>query len=92
MLAIAVPQLADNFAYLVIDDIIKESAVVDCAEAGKVLTLRSARALVTTALSTHWHFDAAGGNKRFAGRAAASENLWCAGPKTAAFPAWTRSH
>ncbi len=63
MAIIAVPQLADNFAYLVIDDATKECAVVDCAEAGKVLAEVARQGVnLTTALSTHWHFDHVGGN------------------------------
>ena len=37
MAIVTVPQLSDNYAYLVIDDGSKECAVVDCAEADKVL-------------------------------------------------------
>ena len=37
MAIIPVPQLSDNFAYLVIDDASRECGVVDCAEATKVL-------------------------------------------------------
>ncbi len=37
MAIIPVPQLSDNYAYLVVDDASKECGVVDCAEADKVL-------------------------------------------------------
>jgi hydroxyacylglutathione hydrolase len=64
MAIIAVPQLADNFAYLVIDDSTKECGVVDCAEAAKVLDeVKRQGVNLTTVLSTHWHFDHVGGNK-----------------------------
>ena len=63
MAIIAVPQLSDNFAYLVVDDATKECAVVDCAEAGKVLAeVKRQGVKLTTVLSTHWHFDHVGGN------------------------------
>jgi hydroxyacylglutathione hydrolase len=64
MAIIEVPQLSDNFAYLIIDDATKECGVVDCAEAAKVLAEVKRRNLnFTTVLSTHWHFDHVGGNK-----------------------------
>ena len=63
MAIIAVPQLSDNFAYLVVNDATKECAVVDCAEAGKVLAeVKRQGVKLTTVLSTHWHFDHVGGN------------------------------
>jgi hydroxyacylglutathione hydrolase len=62
-----VPQLADNFAYLVVDDASKECAVVDCAEADKVLEAVRARGLkLTSVLTTHWHPDHSGGNEDLA--------------------------
>jgi len=64
MAIIAVPQLSDNFAYLIIDDSTKECGVVDCAEAGKVLAAGEREGVkLTTVLSTHWHYDHVGGNK-----------------------------
>jgi hydroxyacylglutathione hydrolase len=64
MAIIAVPQLADNFAYLIVDDATRECGVVDCAEADKVLAEVKRQGLnLTTVLSTHWHFDHVGGNK-----------------------------
>ncbi len=64
MAIIAVPQLTDNFAYLIIDDSSKECGVVDCAEAAKVLDEAKRQGVnLTTVLSTHWHFDHVGGNK-----------------------------
>ena len=63
MAIIPVPQLSDNFAYLVIDDSNAECGVVDCSEAGKVLAeVERRRVRLTTVLSTHWHFDHVGGN------------------------------
>lgn len=64
MAIIAVPQLADNFAYLIIDDASRQAGVVDCAEAAKVLAEVKRQELnLTTVLSTHWHYDHVGGNK-----------------------------
>ncbi len=64
MAIIAVPQLSDNFAYLIIDDSTSEGGVVDCAEAGKVLdAAKRQNVKLTTVLSTHWHYDHVGGNK-----------------------------
>ncbi len=40
---IPVPQLADNYAYLLIDPASREAAVVDCAEAAAVLAEHGSR-------------------------------------------------
>ena len=67
MAIIAVPQLSDNYAYLVVDDASKECGVVDCAEAGKVLDAVKHHGLnLTTVLPTHYHFDHIGGNEGLA--------------------------
>lgn len=64
MAIIPVPQLSDNYAYLVVDDASNECGVVDCAEADKVLAEVSRRGLKLIAvLPTHWHFDHVGGNE-----------------------------
>jgi hydroxyacylglutathione hydrolase len=61
---VPVPQLADNYAYLVIDPETREAAVVDCAEAAPVLAeARRRDAHLTTVLATHHHFDHVGGNQ-----------------------------
>jgi hydroxyacylglutathione hydrolase len=63
MAIIAVPQLKDNYAYLLSDDQSDECAVVDCAEADKVLAAAKAHGLrPSTVLSTHFHRDHVGGN------------------------------
>jgi hydroxyacylglutathione hydrolase len=60
---VAVPQLADNYAYLVVDPGSREAGVVDCAEAAPVLSEVGARKLRLVAiLATHHHFDHVGGN------------------------------
>ena len=61
---VPVPQLADNYAYLVVDPATREAAVVDCAEAEPVLAeARRHDARLTTVLATHHHFDHVGGNR-----------------------------
>ncbi|MBF6567533.1 MAG: hydroxyacylglutathione hydrolase [Candidatus Binataceae bacterium] len=63
MAIIPVPQLKDNFAYLVVNDAAKQCGVVDCAEADKVLAAIKREGLTPVALlSTHWHPDHVGGN------------------------------
>jgi hydroxyacylglutathione hydrolase len=64
MTIIPVPQLSDNYAYLVIDEVSKQCGVVDCSEAGKVLdeVKRNGLKLVAV-LPTHYHFDHVGGNE-----------------------------
>jgi hydroxyacylglutathione hydrolase len=63
MAIIPVPQLKDNFAYLVVDEAATQCAVVDCAEADKVLAAVKREGLrLTAVLSTHWHPDHVGGN------------------------------
>jgi hydroxyacylglutathione hydrolase len=64
MAIVAVPQLRDNYAYLVIDDASRQCGVVDCSEAGKVLAEIERRGLKLVAvLPTHWHPDHVGGNE-----------------------------
>jgi hydroxyacylglutathione hydrolase len=64
MSIIAVPQLSDNYAYLVVDEASKQCGVVDCAEAGKVLdAVRQYGLKLVAVLPTHWHFDHVGGNE-----------------------------
>jgi hydroxyacylglutathione hydrolase len=64
MAIIPVPQLSDNYAYLVVDDASKQCGVVDCAEADKVLAEVNRRGLrLIAVLPTHWHFDHVGGNE-----------------------------
>ncbi len=63
MEVVPVPQLADNYAYLVIDPTTREAGVVDCAEAAPVLAeIERNAAHLTAVLATHHHFDHVGGN------------------------------
>ncbi len=64
MQVIPVPQLTDNYAYLVIDEGSGHAAVVDCAEAAPVLAaVESARVELKAILPTHHHYDHVAGNE-----------------------------
>jgi hydroxyacylglutathione hydrolase len=64
-----VPQLSDNFAYLVIDEASKQCGVVDCAEADKVIAAaREHGVKIVAVLTTHWHPDHSGGNEDIASK------------------------
>jgi hydroxyacylglutathione hydrolase len=61
---VPVPQLADNYAYLLIDPLSGDAAVVDCAEAGRVLEEAERRSgRLVAVLATHHHYDHVGGNR-----------------------------
>jgi len=67
VLVVPVPQLLDNYAYLLIAEDGRDCAVVDVADAGPVLEEAAKRKLqITTVLSTHHHFDHVGGNQDLA--------------------------
>jgi hydroxyacylglutathione hydrolase len=60
---VPVPQLADNYAYLIVDPATNQAGIVDCAEAGAVLAEVERQATrLTSVLATHHHFDHVGGN------------------------------
>jgi hydroxyacylglutathione hydrolase len=64
MRVIPVPQLSDNYAYLIVDAATRQAAVVDCAEAGPVLRAAAAAgADLIAILPTHHHGDHIGGNE-----------------------------
>ncbi|HLW72023.1 MAG TPA: hydroxyacylglutathione hydrolase [Candidatus Binataceae bacterium] len=89
MAIIPVPQLSDNYAYLVVDDASKECGVVDCAEADKVLAAVKQHGLkLTTVLPTHYHFDHVGGNEDLA-RAIAGLRVYGARGEQGRIPAQT---
>jgi hydroxyacylglutathione hydrolase len=63
MRVIPIPQLADNYAYLVIDEPSRQAAVVDCAEAESVRrAVKEAGVELIAILPTHHHWDHIGGN------------------------------
>jgi hydroxyacylglutathione hydrolase len=60
---VPIPQLSDNYAYLIVDSSTREAGVVDCAEADAVLEEITARGVrLVAVLATHHHFDHVGGN------------------------------
>jgi hydroxyacylglutathione hydrolase len=60
---VPVPQLSDNYAYLIVDPESGDAAVVDCAEAAPVLAAAAREdAALVAVLATHHHFDHVGGN------------------------------
>lgn len=64
MEVISIPQLSDNYAYLVIDPATREAGIVDCAEVKPILeAVDSAEVQLTSILPTHHHFDHVGGNE-----------------------------
>ncbi|XP_016045896.1 hydroxyacylglutathione hydrolase, mitochondrial isoform X3 [Erinaceus europaeus] len=59
------PALTDNYMYLIIDEDTKEAAVVDPVQPQKVVeTVRKHGVKLTTVLTTHHHWDHAGGNEK----------------------------
>src|SRR5262245_18806322 len=58
---VPIPQLSDNYAYLLIDPASREAGVVDCAEADAVLAeVKRRRVALRAVLATHHHFDHVG--------------------------------
>ncbi|WGL61320.1 hydroxyacylglutathione hydrolase [Pigmentibacter sp. JX0631] len=58
------PVFEDNFIFILIDEIKKEAAVVDPAEANSVISyLKKNNLTLTKIFNTHHHFDHVGGNK-----------------------------
>jgi hydroxyacylglutathione hydrolase len=61
---VPIPQLSDNYAYLLVDSASGEAGVVDCAEAEPVLAEVERRGVrLAAVLATHHHFDHVGGNE-----------------------------
>mmetsp|Transcript_37658 Transcript_37658/g.45427 ORF Transcript_37658/g.45427 Transcript_37658/m.45427 type:complete len:637 (+) Transcript_37658:43-1953(+) len=58
-----IPILADNYAYLLVDHMTREAAVVDPADPDLIAqTVEGRKVKLTTILTTHRHHDHAGGN------------------------------
>ncbi|PFX29497.1 Hydroxyacylglutathione hydrolase, mitochondrial [Stylophora pistillata] len=61
------PALSDNYMYLVVDDKTQEAAIVDPVEPKKVIdAVHKEGVKLTTVLTTHHHWDHAGGNVELA--------------------------
>lgn len=61
---VTVPILEDNYSYLLIDESSKSAAAVDPADANAVVAAaRREGVTLTHVLTTHCHWDHAGGNK-----------------------------
>ena len=61
---VPIPQLSDNYAYLIIDPATQQAGVVDCSEAAPVLQAVQERGVQLVAiLPTHHHWDHIGGNE-----------------------------
>ncbi|XP_006901961.1 PREDICTED: hydroxyacylglutathione hydrolase, mitochondrial isoform X2 [Elephantulus edwardii] len=59
------PALTDNYMYLLIDEDSKEAAIVDPVQPQKVMeTVKKHGVKLTTVLTTHHHWDHAGGNDK----------------------------
>lgn len=66
---VTVPALSDNFMYLIIDNESKEAAVIDPVKPENLFKEAEKRgAKITTVLTTHSHWDHAGGNKEIASK------------------------
>ncbi|XP_074638534.1 hydroxyacylglutathione hydrolase, mitochondrial-like isoform X2 [Acropora palmata] len=62
------PALSDNYMYLVVDEKTQEAAIVDPVEPEKVVdAVKKEGVKLTTVLTTHHHWDHAGGNEELAG-------------------------
>jgi len=58
------PALQDNYMYLIVDEATKEAAIVDPVQPDKVVQkVREEGVKLTTVLTTHHHWDHAGGNE-----------------------------
>lgn len=57
--------LSDNYMYLIVDEATKEAAIVDPVDPETVIAAaQSAGVKLTTVLTTHHHWDHAGGNEK----------------------------
>jgi hydroxyacylglutathione hydrolase len=64
MKVVAIPQLSDNYAYLIVDSSTGRAGIVDCAEVAPILAAVDREgATLTAILPTHHHFDHVGGNE-----------------------------
>lgn len=69
MRVVTIPQLMDNYGFLVIDAGSRAAAVVDCAEAEPVIeAVERERVALKVVLPTHHHLDHVGGNQEIVSR------------------------
>mmetsp|Transcript_42473 Transcript_42473/g.77717 ORF Transcript_42473/g.77717 Transcript_42473/m.77717 type:complete len:584 (-) Transcript_42473:18-1769(-) len=69
MRVVVVPVLSDNYSYLLIDEASKKAATVDPAEAHIVLSAARREGVeIVAVLTTHHHYDHAGGNSTMASK------------------------
>jgi len=62
-----IPALSDNYMYLIVDEKTKEAAIVDPVEPQKVVeAVKHSGVNLVAALTTHHHWDHAGGNEDLA--------------------------
>lgn len=62
------PALGDNFMYLLVDKATQQAAIVDPVQPQTVIeAVKKAGVKLTTVLTTHHHWDHAGGNKELVG-------------------------
>ncbi|EFA75013.1 hydroxyacylglutathione hydrolase [Heterostelium album PN500] len=62
---IVVPVLQDNYSYLLVDELTNKAAAIDSVEPEKVLSVAKSNNLtIESILTTHHHWDHAGGNKK----------------------------
>lgn len=63
MKVVVLPALSDNYMYLVIDETTKEAGIVDPVDPDRVVSaVNEEKVKLTTVLTTHHHWDHAGGN------------------------------
>eukprot|EP01027_Heterolobosea_sp_BB2_P000557 GEZU01000800.1.p1 GENE.GEZU01000800.1~~GEZU01000800.1.p1 ORF type:complete len:318 (-),score=89.35 GEZU01000800.1:105-1058(-) len=89
MKVLQVPILSDNYSYIIVDEDTNEAAIVDPAEPKKVIDVVNKHGFkLTKVLTTHKHWDHAGGNNEIANT---YPNLDIIGSKMEQIPASTIS-
>ncbi|KAF5391918.1 hypothetical protein D9757_001769 [Collybiopsis confluens] len=69
MQIVPVPVREDNYAYLLIDEKLKQAAAIDTYDVPKVVAAAEKLGVqIIAAVTTHHHFDHSGGNKEFAAK------------------------
>ena len=74
---VPVPALEDNYMYVVIDEETKQCGVVDPVDASAMITAAEREgATITSILTTHSHWDHAGGNVELKKRCSSIEVVY----------------